>query len=136
MTPEEAIQQLEFDRAMILFDSLTGEEITLEMLKLINKENYLIYVADGIAIEALKEAQQYREIGTVEECRKAVEKQKPEKPEIYTDTIQTISSSFNRDVYLCSRCGQFIGNIDDELPRYCNCCGQRIDEDLEGMENE
>ena len=136
MTPEEAIQQLEFDRAMILFDSLTGEEITLEMLKLINKENYLTYVADGIAIEALKEAQQYREIGTVEECRKAVEKQKPEKPEIYTDTIQTISSSFNRDVYLCSRCGQFIGNIDDELPRYCNCCGQRIDEDLEGMENE
>ena len=136
MTPEEAIQQLEFDRAMILFDSLTGEEITLEMLKLINKENYLTYVADGIAIEALKEAQQYREIGTVEECRKAVEKQKPEKPEIYTDTIQTISSSFNRDVYLCSRCGQLIGNIDDELPRYCNCCGQRIDEDLEGMENE
>lgn len=136
MTPEEAIQQLEFDRAMILFDSLTGEEITLEMLKLINKENYLTYVADGIAIEAIKEAQQYREIGTVEECRKAVEKQKPEKPEIYTDTIQTISSSFNRDVYLCSRCGQFIGNIDDELPRYCNCCGQRIDEDLEGMENE
>ena len=78
----------------------------------------------------------YLKIGTVEECRKAVEKQKPEKPEIYTDTIQTISSSFNRDVYLCSRCGQFIGNIDDELPRYCNCCGQRIDDDLEGMENE
>ena len=89
-----------------------------------------------IAAQALEEIQQYRKIGTVEECRKAVEKQKPEKPEIYTDTIQTISSSFNRDVYLCSRCGQFIGNIDDELPRYCNCCGQRIDEDLEEMEDE
>ena len=76
-----------------------------------------------------EELEQYRNIGTVEECREAIEKQKPEKPEIYTDTIQTISSSFNRDVYLCSRCGQFIGNIDDELPRYCNCCGQRIDED-------
>ena len=88
------------------------------------------------AISALKEIQQYREIGTVEDFREAVEKQKPEKPEIYTDTIQTISSSFNRDVYLCSRCGQFIGNIDDELPRYCNCCGQRIDENLEGMEDE
>ena len=88
------------------------------------------------AISALKEIQQYREIGTVEDFREAVEKQKPEKPEIYTDTIQTISSSFNRDVYLCSRCGQFIGNIDDELPRYCNRCGQRIDENLEGMEDE
>lgn len=93
------------------------------------------YVA-VVAIKALKEVQQYRKIGTVEKCREAVEKQKPEKPEIYTDTIQTISSSFNGDVYLCSRCGQFIGNIDDELPRYCNCCGQRIDEDLEGMEDE
>lgn len=136
MTLEEAIKRLEFDRAMILFNATTGKEITPEILKLINEDNYRTYVADGVAIEALKEIQQYRAIGTVEEFREAVEKQKPEKPEIYTDTIQTISSSFNRDVYLCSRCGQFIGNIDDELPRYCNCCGQRIDENLEGMEDE
>ena len=32
-----------------------------------------------MAIEALKEVQLYREIGTVEECRKAVDKQKPKK---------------------------------------------------------
>ena len=32
-----------------------------------------------MAIEALEEIQQYREIGTVEECRKAVEKQKNRK---------------------------------------------------------
>ena len=31
------------------------------------------------AVKALKEVQQYREIGTVEECRKAVEKQKNRK---------------------------------------------------------
>ena len=31
------------------------------------------------AISALKEIQQYRKIGTVEECRKAVEKQKAKK---------------------------------------------------------
>lgn len=35
--------------------------------------------AMDMAIEALKEIQQYREIGTVEECRKAVEKQKNRK---------------------------------------------------------
>lgn len=92
--------------------------------------------AHGTIGRVIDSCAEYEEIGTVEECREAVEKQKPEKPEIYTDTIQTISTSFNRDVYLCSRCGQFIGNIDDELPRYCNCCGQRIDEDLEGMEDE
>lgn len=32
------------------------------------------------AIECIKELQQYREIGTVEEFREAVEKQKPKKP--------------------------------------------------------
>lgn len=42
------------------------------------KEPRAIYitVALSMAITALKEVQQYREIGTVEECRKAVEKQK------------------------------------------------------------
>lgn len=33
-----------------------------------------------VAIKALEELQQYRTIGTVEECRAAVEKQKPMKP--------------------------------------------------------
>lgn len=33
----------------------------------------------AMAISAIKEVQQYREIGTVEECREAVEKQKPKK---------------------------------------------------------
>ena len=33
-----------------------------------------------MAISALKEIQQYREIGTVEECREAREKQKAKRP--------------------------------------------------------
>ena len=45
-----------------------------EMLKLFNEDNYKTYIADGLAIKALEEIQQYREIGTVEECRKAREK--------------------------------------------------------------
>ena len=85
MTENEAIKQLEFDQSMILFDPTTGEEITLEVLKVINKDNYLTYIADGMAIEALKEAQQYREIGTVDECREAVEKQKSVKPIDYDE---------------------------------------------------
>ena len=45
------------------------------------KEPRAIYitVALSMAITALKEIQQYREIGTVEECREAVEKQKAKK---------------------------------------------------------
>ena len=117
MTPEEAIQQLEFDRAMILFDSLTGEEITPEMLKLINKENYLTYVADGIAIEALKEIQQYREIGTMEECREAMEKQKG---------MQV--NEIHVDEYFCPACGSENNNGDIGCPgdNYCPICGQAI----------
>ena len=34
-----------------------------------------------VAIKALEEIQQYREIGSLEECRKAVEKQKVKKPD-------------------------------------------------------
>ena len=114
MTSEEAIQQLEFDRAMILFDSLTGEEITPEMLKLINKENYLTYVADGIAIEALKEVQQYREIGTVEECREAAEKQKVfcESAEKYADgkcVGYGKSEMDDEPIEMCKRCKSYVG---------------------------
>lgn len=40
---------------------------------------YMLRKALDTAISALEEIQQYREIGTVEECREAVEKQKPKK---------------------------------------------------------
>lgn len=89
-----------------------------------------------MAIDVLQEIQQYREIGTVEECREAAEKQKPKEPEIYTDTIQTMAASMEMDVYLCPACGQYICNIEDELPNYCDYCGQAIDENLEGAEDE
>ena len=130
MTLEEAIKRLEFDRAMILFNATTGKEITPEILKLINEDNYRTYVADGVAIEALKEIQQYRAIGTVEECRKAVEKQKAKKPE-------AIDQDF--DYYKCPVCGEYIwatDNINDH--KYCLNCGQAIqrEESLEGMEDE
>ena len=130
MTLEEAIKRLEFDRAMILFNATTGKEITPEILKLINEDNYRTYVADGVAIEALEEIQQYRAIGTVEECRKAVEKQKAKKPE-------AIDQDF--DYYKCPVCGEYIwatDNINDH--KYCLNCGQAIqrEESLEGMEDE
>lgn len=82
------------------------------------------------AIIALKEIQRYREIGTVEECRKAVEKQKAKKPE-------AIDQDF--DYYKCPVCGEYIwatDNINDH--KYCLNCGQAIqlEESLEGMEDE
>ena len=100
-----------------------------EIKKVINGLNFLkeklyngIY-ADRLdcidyAISAIKEIQQYREIGTVEECREAVEKQKAKKPEV-------IDQDF--DYYKCPVCGEYIwatDNINDH--KYCLNCGQAI----------
>ena len=85
-----------------------------------------------MAIIALKEIQQYREIGTVEECREAVKKQKLKTP--------GRTGMDEQDCYICPNCGADIGSIDDYFPRdrYCHECGQAIqwDENLEGMEDE
>ena len=61
------------------------------------------------AIKALEEIQQYREIGTPDECREAVEKMKPKKT-----AIEAIK------VHICPVCG--FGGIYD----YCGNCGQRV----------
>ena len=66
------------------------------------------------AITALKEVQQYRKIGTVEECREAVEKQKPKKPVLRNDNWKLRKS--------CPVCGCFFS----PLSRSCPKCGQAI----------
>ena len=93
------------------------------------------------AIIALKEVQQYREIGTVEKCREAVEKQKAKKPDIYTDTRNMVDLHGNvyaeqANVYLCPTCESFIGYVGNDIFYYCPVCGQAIDENLEEMEDE
>lgn len=87
-----------------------------------------------VAKQALEEIQQYREIGTVEECRKAVEKQTAKKC--------VIDSCPDHTHYKCPSCGKIhlsrykhgcprLGRI----PRFCEYCGQAIDENLEGMDS-
>ena len=93
------------------------------------------------AIEALKEIQKYREIGTVEECREAVEKRKPKKPKDSLKINPVIDGNgtyvdADMTVYLlCPNCGEMIG-IDESCDKFCRECGQAIDENLEGMEDE
>ena len=68
----------------------------------------------------LLEVQQYREIGTVEECRAAVEKQTAKK-------VKSISQVKDGDSYvgLIGRC-PCCGDILEEDTVYCDC-GQRLD---------
>lgn len=71
-----------------------------------------------MAIEALKEIQQYRKIGTVEECREAVEKQEPKKP-------KELDTEYG--YFICGNCGGAIAYTDDfKSHKYCLNCGQAI----------
>lgn len=79
MTPEEAIERLhQFLQQSIgiIEDADRGDDYAVKVKEDAEKDLSAIQ----LAIEALKEIQQYRAIGTVEECREAVEKQKPKKP--------------------------------------------------------
>ena len=89
-----------------------------------------------IAKQALEEIQQYREIGTVEECREAVEKRKSKKPKdslkinpvidgngAYVDADTTI-------YLLCPNCEELVG-IEENCDNYCRECGQKIDKESE-----
>ena len=120
-TPEEAIETIKSNMPTSAYQMLRE---SLEM-----------------AITALKEVQQYREIGTVEECREAVEKRKPKKPKDSLKINPVIDGNgayvdADMTVYLlCPNCGEMIG-IDESCDKFCRECGQAIDENLEGMEDE
>ena len=69
------------------------------------------------AISALKEIQQYREIGTVEECREAVEKQNYMK-------IKTIEEM----CFECPKCKELVAHDDGwNTYNYCPNCGQKLE---------
>ena len=61
-----------------------------------------------MAIKALEEVQQYRQIGTVEVCREAVEKQ------------TAISRELIEGKYFCPKCHNLM-----PYPGYCGC-GQKV----------
>ena len=77
------------------------------------------------AISALEEIQQYRKIGTVEECREAAEKQ--------TQKKCAIDSCPDHTHYKCPSCGQIELSIYKHgfprlgrITKYCENCGQAL----------
>ena len=88
-------------------------------------------------IFALRELQQYREIGSVKNCREAAEKQRAKRPTIHRERFST-------NTYNCPTCGYRLINKDvagwygGKQYKFCHECGQAIqwNENLEGMEDE
>lgn len=86
-----------------------------------------------IAKQALKEVQQYREIGTVKECREAVEKQKAKVPDYEGDGYADGYMVY--DTWICPNCGKKY-EVDYDDYKHCPECGQAIGENLEEKEDE
>lgn len=112
-----------------------------EALKNINEFGIRLGAGDYIDLEALRiagkaleEIQEYRAIGTVEECIEAMDKQKPKKPKHQgtydSDGVWHEWNGINGRPYeLCPNCGK---NLCCEMPyekkpKHCKECGQMLD---------
>ena len=124
MTESEAIKELKEDI------SLYDNEITRLDTSIGTPDRNLIDALE-MAIRALEEIQQYREVGTVDECREARNKQVSQ--EVNLRLCRTIDCSdkdcvfCDRDVDRCPCCNEDL-SIECGLPyKYCPNCGQKLD---------
>lgn len=100
-----------------------NEKEALEILKngcptVIGSSRTIFEDAYNSALKALEDIQQYRKIGTVEECRKAVNRMKPKRP----------VKKYNKD--RCPECSSVVYNYRSKLGdglSFCSNCGAVID---------
>ena len=108
MTENEASARLEVIRAGLL----SGTDV-----KVVSSEENIKSI--DAAIDAIEENQQYRAIGTPEECKIAVEKQRPKKP---------INPDDDYGTFKCPNCNGLIFTEDRfETHKYCLLCGQKLE---------
>lgn len=102
------------------------ENEALECLKSSKRKNDILGILPGsdignTIIKALEEVQQYRAIGTPEECRAAMERQDPRAAIAEKADTETTR-------YTCPACGMYMGWSTGLFPaRYCWKCGQKLD---------
>ena len=92
--------------------------------KHIGKDNMVISSSDLMTIlnSDSEELKQYKEVGTVEECRVAVEKMKPKKP------IFKFEYEDGRQFYDCPVCKTYVMHAGvQSKERYCSNCGTKLD---------
>lgn len=98
---------------------MTSNEALKELNVCIGKCVYIGCGAEAMheAIIALNEIQQYRSIGTVEECREARERQRAKKP---------VKDEYNHDC--CPNCDWIVykGEWGGRYLPHCENCGQAI----------
>lgn len=100
---------------------MTDQE-AIKYLKDANRNNQMVGILPKsdigkCLIKALEEIQQYRAIGTPEECRAAVEKRKSKKP--------NKCIGFTESLFVCPTCGRKQPIMYEQ--HYCKECGQKLD---------
>lgn len=110
------------------------EETILKCLDILQSNISKSYFAQNVSyceMHALVESkkiieaiQQYRTIGTIEECREARERQKPKIADIWGDGYA--DGNLVYDTYECPNCGATYELGCDEY-KYCPKCGQAMD---------
>lgn len=78
-----------------------------------------ILIARKKAVEGLKILMDYMDIGTLDECDEAVEKQK-------TMNVKYVMGLFGNQVSECGQCGNEL-KVESFSGRYCHWCGQKLD---------
>ena len=128
MKPEEAIDIL--GEIKVLDDTLYSYspvymqalETAIFALKEVRQYQLIKDVTVGEIAEVLNE---FSKIGTVEECREAVEKQKPKMPDYEGDGYADGEMVY--DTWICPNCGKKY-EVDYDDYKHCPNCGQAIDE--------
>lgn len=152
MTPEEAIEILEevkeLDDTLYAYSAAYMEALEVALSSLKEIQNYRklgtleelarakkyidLAKKHGTIGEMIDSCAEYEEIGTVEECREAVEKQKAKELVYESDSVFSNGFSHYR-MGKCPMCDRYY-NSSDEV-NYCSKCGQALmNENLEGME--
>lgn len=136
MTSEEAIEILEevkeLDDALYAYNAAYMEALEVALFALKEIQNYRklgtleelarakkyidLAKKHGTIGEMIDECAEYEAIGTVEECREAVEKQKPKKPH----------RNYKKFSGLWCKCGWYLGQKQCLDIKYCPNCGQAL----------
>lgn len=142
MTENEAIECLKCYRAQS--GTSFPEEIEMAVNALEEIEQYraigtpeelkaamkYVYLAKkhGTVGQVIENCVKYEAIGTVMECREAVEKQTAKKPDYEGDGYS--DGQLVYDTWICPSCGQYY-EVDYDDYDYCPECGQHIDKSME-----
>ena len=102
------------DNAVVTLDHIAKEEPNVSPLLYEGRKEKA-----NTILAMVGELQQYRSIGTVEECRTAVEKQKAKRPDGGRDID-------GNDYLICPNCCAIVAD-GEWVANFCPDCGQKLD---------